>query len=210
MMEEIYPEDLILVAVMKDLRDLEIARVLGWYRIPVQTSPKTIRVDWIAFFLTSAFGEERWSVRYIAKVLGHELLARGELLRKERDHPRADEPYIKILLGPLLSLPRPIPATKWRRFTFLYTTGERLTQAHDVRDLRVPPSAARDRLWKLLRERSAGDDEFSVPETHDQSGNASDSSELLADDVSSARSDHGMPRSRDSSFENREEDECQR
>ncbi len=29
-MEEIYPEDLILVAVMKDPRDLEIARVLGW------------------------------------------------------------------------------------------------------------------------------------------------------------------------------------
>ncbi len=72
-MEEIYPEDLILVAVMKDPRDLEIARVLGWYRIPVQTSPKTVRVDWIAFFLTSTFGEERWSVRYIAKVLGHEL-----------------------------------------------------------------------------------------------------------------------------------------
>jgi len=26
--------DIILVAVMKDPRDLEIARVLGWYRIP--------------------------------------------------------------------------------------------------------------------------------------------------------------------------------
>lgn len=70
-MEELYPEDLILVAVMKNPRDLEITRVLGWYRIPVQTSPKTVRVDWIAFFLTSAFGELRWSVRYIAKVLGH-------------------------------------------------------------------------------------------------------------------------------------------
>jgi len=161
-MEEIYPENLILVAVMKDPRDLEIARVLGWYRIPVQTSPKTVRVDWIAFFLTSAFGELRWSVRYIAKVLGHELLTRGELLREESDHPRADEPYFKILLGPLLELPGPIPAEKWRRFTFLYTTGERLTQANDVRDLRVPQSDERDRLWKLIRERSDRDHDFST------------------------------------------------
>lgn len=170
MMEEIYPEDLILVAVMKGPRDLEITRVLGWYRIPVQTSPKTVRVDWIAFFLTSAFGEQRWSVRYIAKVLGHELLTRGELLREESDHPRADEPYFKILLGPLLELPRPIPAEKWRRFTFLYTTGERLTQANDVRDLRVPPSGERDCLWKLIRERSENDGGFSVSMMQDNNG----------------------------------------
>ncbi|MCK4741119.1 MAG: hypothetical protein KAS80_02430, partial [Anaerolineales bacterium] len=51
---------------------------------------------------------------------------------------------------------------KWRRFTFLYTTGERLTQANDVRDLRVPPSDARDRLWKLIRERSGSDNGFST------------------------------------------------
>lgn len=101
-------------------------------------------------------------MRYIAKVLGHELLTRGELLREECDHPRADEPYFKILLGPLLELPRPIPAEKWRRFTFLYTTGERLTQANDVRDLRVPPSDERDRLWKLIRERTDSDDGFST------------------------------------------------
>jgi len=158
-MEEIYPEDLILVAVMNNPRDLEIARVLGWYRIPVQTSPKTLCVDWIAFFLTSAFAEKRWSVRYMAKVLGHELLTRGELLREEREHPRADDPYFKLLLGPVLELPRPILAEKWRRFTFLYTTGERLMRAADVRDMQVPQSDARDRLWKLIRDRAdEGDD----------------------------------------------------
>ena len=27
--------DLVLVAILKDKRDLEIARLLGWYRIPV-------------------------------------------------------------------------------------------------------------------------------------------------------------------------------
>ena len=29
------PSDLVLVAILKDKRDLEIARVLGWYRIPI-------------------------------------------------------------------------------------------------------------------------------------------------------------------------------
>jgi hypothetical protein len=29
------PADLVLVALLKDKRDLEIARVLGWHRIPV-------------------------------------------------------------------------------------------------------------------------------------------------------------------------------
>ncbi|HUS83576.1 MAG TPA: hypothetical protein VMX56_00405 [Anaerolineales bacterium] len=189
---------------MKDPRDLEIARVLGWYRIPVQTSPKTVRVDWITFFLTSAFGEEKWSVRYIAKVMGHELVTRGELLREESDHPRTDEPYFKILLGPLLELPRPIPAKKWRRFTFLYTTGEHLTQANDVRDLRVPPSAVRDRLWKLIRERSVGSDEFSMPTMQDHDGKMRGTSENLSTDDSPTRSDNGMSEPPDYFVENRE------
>lgn len=44
-MTEIHPDDLTLMAVMKEWRDLEIARILGWCRIPVQTAPKTVRVD---------------------------------------------------------------------------------------------------------------------------------------------------------------------
>jgi hypothetical protein len=151
-MTEILPEDLVLVAVMTDPRDLEIARVLGWYRIPVVSAPKTLRVDWIAFYLTSAFGEEKWSIRYLARVRGHELVRRRELLRDEPEHLRADEPYYKIQLGPLLQLPKPIPSRRWRRFSFLYTTGEQLERAHEIKDLRVPSSRTRD---LMLRERGA-------------------------------------------------------
>jgi len=154
-MTEVLPEDLVLVAVMTDPRDLEIARVLGWYRIPVGSAPKTLRVDWIAFYLTSAFRDEKWSIRYLARVRGHELVRRRELLRDEPDHLRADEPYFKIQLGPLVQLQKPIPSRRWRRFTFLYTTGERLVRAHEIKDLRVPPSRTRDLLWRLLRERGA-------------------------------------------------------
>jgi hypothetical protein len=150
---EIQSEDLVLVAIVKTPRDLEIARVLGWYRIPLATAPKTIRVDWIAFYQTAAFGDERWSVRYIAPVRGYELVTREELLRDERDHPRAKEPYFKLQLGPVEMLPSPIPSRRWRRFTFLYSTGGHLLNANDLRDLKVRSSKEKDLLWKLLAER---------------------------------------------------------
>lgn len=159
MLEELAPDDLVLVAVVPRPRDLEIARVLGWYRIPLQTAPKTVHVDWLAFYQTAAFSEGRWMVRFVARVLGHELVRRIDLLRDEPEHPRAQEPYYKIQLGPLQPLPRPIPSRTWRRFTFLYTTGERLLSARDLKDLRVPPSATRDRLWRLLRERGVSPEE---------------------------------------------------
>ena len=56
------PEALILVAVLNDPRDMEIVRLLGWYRIPLRTAPKVVAVDYIAFYQTSAFGEERWRI----------------------------------------------------------------------------------------------------------------------------------------------------
>ena len=152
-MNEIQPEDLVLVAIVKTPRDLEIARVLGWYRIPIQTAPKTVRVEWLAFYQTGAFGPDRWSVRCAAAVRGHELVTRRELLFDEKDHPRADEPYYKIQLGPVFSLPNPITSRRGRRFTFLYTTGERLLTATDVKDLTVPSSWSDDHFWRLLRER---------------------------------------------------------
>jgi hypothetical protein len=154
-MDELQDDDLVLVALCRSRRDLEIARLLGWYRIPLASAPKTLRVDWLAFFLTSAFGRERWSVRYLAPVRGFELRRRGELLRDEPDHPRAEEPYYRVDLGPLRELGRPIPARRWRRLTFLYTTGDRLRSAADVRQLSVSVGDGDDRLWRLLRERGA-------------------------------------------------------
>lgn len=158
-MRKIHAEDLILVAVITDPRDLEIARVLGWYRIPVASAPKSLHVDWIAFYQTAAFGEARWSIRYLASVKGQELVRRIDLLNDEPDHPRAQEPYIKLQLGPMLELPRPIPSERWRRFTFLYTTGERLLAAREMKDLRMTSTAQRDRLWRMLRERGQASQE---------------------------------------------------
>jgi hypothetical protein len=142
-MDAIHPEDLILVAVINSPRDLEIARVLGWYRIPLASAPKTLHVAWLACFQTGAFGDQGGAVRYIFQVRGYELATRGELLREENQHPRAAEPYVKLQLGPMHELPRPIPGGSWRRFTFLYTNGERLRSARQLRDLKLRSAAPR-------------------------------------------------------------------
>jgi hypothetical protein len=144
---------LVLVAVVTDRRDLEIARLLGWYRIPLRTAPKVVAVDYLAFYQTGTFEQDKWRIQYIAPVRGHELTTRGELLHDELDHPRAREEYYKIQIGPLEALPRPILAGKWRRVTFLYTTGEYLLNAKTVNDL-VIQSEERQVLWRALRDRA--------------------------------------------------------
>jgi hypothetical protein len=137
-------------------RDLEIARLLGWYRIPLRTAPKVVAVDYLAFYQPSAFGGRGGQIEFIAQVRGHELTTRGELLRDEADHPRAKEEYFKIQLGGLEKLSQPIKADKWKRLTFLYTTGEHLQDAKLLNDL-VVQNEERGILWKSLRERAEHD-----------------------------------------------------
>lgn len=145
--------DLILVCLIPTPRDLEIVRVLGWYRIPLRTAPKVVTVDHLAFFQPGSFGEAGGRIDFTAPVRGHELTTRRELIKDEPDHPRADEEYYRIQVGSVESLPRPIPADKWRRITFLYTTGEYLLRARTLHDL-VVESDERALLWRSLRERA--------------------------------------------------------
>lgn len=155
------PTDLILVCLLPSPRDLELARLLGWYRIPLRTAPKVVAVDYLAFYQTSAFGERGGQVEYVAPVRGHELTTRGELLRDEADHPRAHEEYYKIQLGALEKLPQPIRADKWKRLTFLYSTGEYLLNAKTLNDL-VVAGEERLLLWQSLRERAEHEQLYKV------------------------------------------------
>jgi hypothetical protein len=150
---EISPTSLVLVCLLPTPRDLEIARLLGWYRIPLRTAPKVVAVDYLAFYQPSAFGQRGGQIQYIAPVKGHELATRAELLRDEPDHPRAREEYYKIQLGALEKLSEPIKSAKWKRITFLYTTGEYLLQAATLNDL-VVDGDERHLLWRSLRERA--------------------------------------------------------
>jgi hypothetical protein len=149
----IVPTSLVLVCLLPTPRDLEIARLLGWYRIPLRTAPKVVAVDYLAFYQASAFAEHSRQIEFIAKVNGHELTTRGELLRDEVDHPRAKEEYYKIQLGGLEKLKNPITTDKWKRLTFLYSTGEYLLNARTLNDL-VVVGDERQILWRSLRERA--------------------------------------------------------
>jgi len=149
----ISPTSLILVCLLPTPRDLEIARLLGWYRIPLRTAPKVVAVDYLAFYQPSSFAGRGGQIEYAAEVKGHELTTRGELLKDEADHPRAKEEYYKIQLGGLEKLSQPVIADKWKRLTFLYTTGEYLLNAKLLNDL-VVQNEERELLWKSLRERA--------------------------------------------------------
>ena len=155
------PTSLVLVCLLRSPRDLEIARLLGWYRIPLRTAPKVVAVDYLAFYQPSAFGGRGGQIEFIAQVRGHELTTRGELFKDEADHPRSKEEYYKIQLGGLEKLSQPIMADKWKRLTFLYTTGEYLLNAKLLNDL-VVQNEERDLLWKSLRERAENEQLYKV------------------------------------------------
>ncbi|GAB4492751.1 MAG: hypothetical protein Fur0016_27650 [Anaerolineales bacterium] len=147
---------LVLVCLLPSPRDLELARLLGWYRIPFKSAPKVVAVDYLAFYQPASFGEQGGQIQYIAEVRGHELTTRAELLRNEPNHPRAHEEYFKIQLGPLERLKTPVRAEKWRRITFFYTTGEYLLRAKTLNEL-VVDGEERQLLWHSLRERAEND-----------------------------------------------------
>ena len=153
--------DLILVCLLPTPRDLEIARLLGWYRIPLRTAPKVVAVDYLAFYQPSAFAERGGQIEFVAQVKGHELTTRGELLRDEADHARAKEEYFKIQIGALEKLSQPIITDKWKRLTFLYSTGEYLLNAKTLNDL-VVSGDERQILWRSLRERAENEQLYNV------------------------------------------------
>jgi hypothetical protein len=121
-------------------------------------------VDYLAFYQTGAFGEaHRWQVEYIAPVTGVELTTRADLLRDEPDHPRAREEYYRVQIGALSLLPQPIQAGKWKRMTFLYTTGDLLAKAGALNDL-VVRDDERAYLWRSLRERALRSGQYRAEE----------------------------------------------
>lgn len=128
----------VLVAVVPHPRDLQLAREAGWYRIPLRHLPRQLAAEYLAFYQTAAFGSERWAVRYYAALQGYRLTTRRLLLPDEPDHPRADDYYYRLDLGPLIPLERPVPAARLRRITFINTTFGQLRRATDVRQLWQP------------------------------------------------------------------------
>jgi hypothetical protein len=143
----------VLVAVLNNPFDLRRAAEEGWYRIPQRRAPRRIGADFLAFYLTAGCGQPDLAhhVTYLAPVRRYQLLARRELLPEESNHPRADEYYYRIEIGPLQCLDRPVPAASYRRLTFIHTTLDRLLAAADVVEL-FRQDDPFEQLWGALRE----------------------------------------------------------
>lgn len=159
------PTDLILVCIVPQPRDLDIARTLGWYRIPLVTGPDIIAADFLAFYQPASFGtDHKWCIEYVAPVNGYELALRIDLFKDEPEHPNAMNEYFKMELGPMRALPHPVMATDWKRITFFYTTGDLLMNAATIEDLQVP-SEERGVLYKAIREKAVKDQGYDTAKT---------------------------------------------
>jgi len=145
-------EERVLVAVITRQRDWELVRDEHWYRIPLARAPKRLGAEYLAFYHTRGLGDLRWTIAYYAPIMSYRLVRRIELFPDEPGHPRANQLYYKVEIGPLVALPRPIPSLRLRRITFISTTLSRLLVAREVNDL-WPRETARERLWRALRAR---------------------------------------------------------
>ncbi len=142
--------DRVLVGLMNKPRDFQLARDEGWYHIPVAHAPaSTTDAAVLAFYFTTAFADERWGIHWYAEVRGHELVRRRDLFPDEATHPRADDRYYKLQIGPLIRRDPPIPSLRWRRVTFIESTWDRFTAAEEINDLYV---SGADGLYVTLKE----------------------------------------------------------
>ncbi len=142
--------DEVLIGVMNRPKDFALARDAGWYRIPQAHAPRSVEhAAVLAFYFTAAFPQDKWSIAWYAEIRGYELVRRRDLLPDEANHPRADEPYYKLQIGPLIRREPPIPSLRWRRISFIETTWDRFAAAQEINDLFV---SGADGLYVTLKE----------------------------------------------------------
>lgn len=160
----------VLVAVLNNNEDLRRAASEGWYRIPQRRAPRRIGADYLAFYQTGAFrrsadnapdgtapdrtgGEVEsaaQAITWYAATRRYQLLTRRMILPNEPNHPRADDYYYRIELGPLQRLAQPVPAATFHRVTFIHTTLDALLHAPDVVEL-FRKDDPFETLWDALR-----------------------------------------------------------
>ncbi len=145
------PDDVVLVALLNHARDWDLVQREHWYRIPAQHAPKHFSgAQYLAFYFSRAFGEDKWQISKFAQVRGHELARRRDLIPEEPEHPRANALYYKMQLGEIESRVPPIISKRGRRILFLWTTWEKFSAAQELNDL-FHKGAAQDKLWESLQ-----------------------------------------------------------
>ena len=144
----------VLVAILNDLLDFNIAHDRGWYRIPISSADKWLKdcwpPQWLAFYQTKIFGEKAYSVNYYAQVAGIRKVYRWELFPDQPRDEKSERRYYQLFLDGLNHLPAPIFSRRRRRIIFIPTTWEKFTHAPELNDL-YDESPLEDLLWSQLK-----------------------------------------------------------
>lgn len=125
---------IVLVGVLRNKRDLNILLTEKWYRIPKTDAPKQ-PFNYLAFYQPNSFGRQGKSIRYYARVLNYQTIKRKDLLPNELDHPRVYDDYFQIRLGKIKKLPQPIRNVIPRRISFGFTTLNHLLKSKNILQL---------------------------------------------------------------------------
>lgn len=140
----------VLVAILNDLLDFNIARDRGWYRIPISSAEKWLKdcwpPQWLAFYQTKIFGEEAFSVNYYAQVAGIRKVYRWELFPEQPRDEKSKRRYYQLFLDGLNHLPVPILSRRRRRIIFIPATWEKFIHATELNDL-YDESPLEELLW---------------------------------------------------------------
>lgn len=148
-----HPEDRVLVGVMKRKKDFLIAQQQKWYRVPEGQAPKGVYMEYIAlFFGGKTFKEQSGGVHYYARLSGHELVTRLDLLPDEPDHLHAHDQYYKLQFRELQAKVPPILNSRKRRFAFIHTTWDRFVDAKELDDLYSTADHLVDRVFYALKD----------------------------------------------------------
>lgn len=147
-----YPDDRVLVGVIKRKRDLKTLLESRWYRIPQAQLKRGIHAEYLAFFLSGkVFKEQSGGIHYYARIKGLELQYRRDLLPNEANHPRADDVYYQIVFDDVIEkIPAVLNPTK-RTIAFIHTTWDRFVNATEITDLYSKADYFVDRVYHALR-----------------------------------------------------------
>jgi len=127
-------DKIVLVAVLKNKRDLDILLAENWYRIPVKYSPKK-QYSYLAFYQPAVFGKQGKQIQYYARVLNKQTAKRSALLPKETNHPQAQDDYFKVRVGKIQKLTKPIRNIVPRRVSFGFCALSQLLKSKDILQL---------------------------------------------------------------------------
>ena len=164
-----YPDDRVLVGVIRRKRDLVTLKEQRWYRIPQKRMSRGVYAEYLAFFLSGYIGQKHGGsgIHYYARRQGVELAYRRDLLPDEADNEKADEVYYKVQVGEVIHRVPPITNVGKRNITFIHATWDRFLKAQTIRDLYSDADYFVDRIYHALQDKHYRIERYWEPERRD-------------------------------------------